>query len=166
MWLTLFCSYCGGCCCSSTKCLLTCIECVLSETRLLELPTLICSIACRKLHPMEAPQSQHPARFSPDDKFSRERMVTKRRFNLLPTQKPPHEYWLEGKGSARVADAYSTCKDLSRIKSWVLLPLDILTRSQHFSETFFSSFVYYDAVESSVVCCEADICLLHGPWVM
>jgi len=36
-------------------------------------------------------QSAHPARFSPDDKFSRERIVVKKRFNLLPTQKPPPE---------------------------------------------------------------------------
>lgn len=28
----------------------------------------------------------HPARFSPDDKFSAERMELKIRFNLLPTQ--------------------------------------------------------------------------------
>jgi H/ACA ribonucleoprotein complex subunit 3 len=33
--------------------------------------------------------SAHPARFSPDDKFSRERVETKRRFGLLPTQRPP-----------------------------------------------------------------------------
>jgi H/ACA ribonucleoprotein complex subunit 3 len=30
--------------------------------------------------------SAHPARFSPDDKFSRERIMGKKRFNLLPTQ--------------------------------------------------------------------------------
>jgi len=36
-------------------------------------------------------QSAHPARFSPDDKFSRERIVVKKRFGLLPTQKPPPE---------------------------------------------------------------------------
>lgn len=30
--------------------------------------------------------SAHPARFSPDDKFSRERIIGKKRFNLLPTQ--------------------------------------------------------------------------------
>ena len=28
----------------------------------------------------------HPARFSPDDKYSAERMELKKRFNLLPTQ--------------------------------------------------------------------------------
>lgn len=33
-------------------------------------------------------QSAHPARFSPDDKFSRERVECKRRFKLLPTQGP------------------------------------------------------------------------------
>lgn len=27
----------------------------------------------------------HPARFSPDDKFSAERMALKKRYNLLPT---------------------------------------------------------------------------------
>ena len=30
----------------------------------------------------------HPARFSPDDKFSEERIKLKERFNLLPTQTP------------------------------------------------------------------------------
>lgn len=29
-------------------------------------------------------KSAHPARFSPDDKFSRQRVTLKRRFNLLP----------------------------------------------------------------------------------
>ncbi len=36
-------------------------------------------------------QSAHPARFSPDDKFSRERIILKKRFGLLPTQRPPPE---------------------------------------------------------------------------
>lgn len=31
--------------------------------------------------------SVHPARFSPDDKFSHERIVCKSRFNLMLTQK-------------------------------------------------------------------------------
>ncbi len=30
--------------------------------------------------------SAHPARFSPDDKFSKERIICKTRFNILPTQ--------------------------------------------------------------------------------
>jgi H/ACA ribonucleoprotein complex subunit 3 len=34
----------------------------------------------------EPSKSAHPARFSPDDKFSKERMATKQRFGLLPTQ--------------------------------------------------------------------------------
>ena len=33
-------------------------------------------------------QSAHPARFSPDDKFSKHRLICKRRFGLLPTQQP------------------------------------------------------------------------------
>lgn len=32
----------------------------------------------------EATESAHPARFSPDDKFSSQRVTLKRRFNLLP----------------------------------------------------------------------------------
>lgn len=31
-------------------------------------------------------KSAHPARFSPDDKYSRQRIVLKKRFGLLPTQ--------------------------------------------------------------------------------
>ena len=46
----------------------------------------------QKVAPDGSPtQSAHPARFSPDDKFSRERVECKRRFNLLPTQGPPLE---------------------------------------------------------------------------
>ncbi|KAJ3333341.1 snoRNP complex protein [Blyttiomyces sp. JEL0837] len=33
-------------------------------------------------------KSAHPARFSPDDKFSRHRVTLKRRFGLLLTQQP------------------------------------------------------------------------------
>ena len=32
--------------------------------------------------------SAHPARFSPDDKFSKQRITCKRRFGVLMTQKP------------------------------------------------------------------------------
>ncbi|KAJ2613725.1 snoRNP complex protein [Coemansia sp. RSA 1365] len=34
----------------------------------------------------EVTKSAHPARFSPDDKYSRQRVTLKRRFGLLPTQ--------------------------------------------------------------------------------
>lgn len=41
----------------------------------------------KKEDPEDRPTiSAHPARFSPDDKFSKERITTKKRFNLLPTQ--------------------------------------------------------------------------------
>ncbi|KAI9338710.1 ribosome biogenesis protein Nop10 [Zopfochytrium polystomum] len=33
-------------------------------------------------------KSAHPARFSPDDKFSRHRVTLKKRFGLLLSQKP------------------------------------------------------------------------------
>ncbi|KAL6935253.1 H/ACA ribonucleoprotein complex subunit 3 [Hanseniaspora guilliermondii] len=32
----------------------------------------------------EVTKSAHPARFSPDDKFSRERVTLKKRFDLIP----------------------------------------------------------------------------------
>ncbi|KAJ1757698.1 snoRNP complex protein [Coemansia sp. RSA 1822] len=34
----------------------------------------------------EITKSAHPARFSPDDKYSRQRVLLKRRFGILPTQ--------------------------------------------------------------------------------
>ncbi|KAH1258424.1 H/ACA ribonucleoprotein complex subunit 3-like protein [Glycine max] len=44
----------------------------------------------KKESPVGLPtQSAHPARFSPDDKYSRQRVLLKKRFGLLPTQQPP-----------------------------------------------------------------------------
>lgn len=37
-------------------------------------------------------RSAHPARFSPEDKNSAERIQTKAKFNLLPYQQPDIEY--------------------------------------------------------------------------
>jgi H/ACA ribonucleoprotein complex subunit 3 len=47
-----------------------------------------CSFSCfQKEDKVGTPTSSaHPARFSPDDKFSRERIAGKKRFDLLPTQ--------------------------------------------------------------------------------
>ncbi|KAJ3035537.1 snoRNP complex protein [Rhizophlyctis rosea] len=36
-------------------------------------------------------KSAHPARFSPDDKYSRHRVTLKKRFGLLLTQQPQRE---------------------------------------------------------------------------
>ena len=36
--------------------------------------------------------SAHPPRFSPEDKYSRERITIKKRFGLLPTQQPVPNY--------------------------------------------------------------------------
>ncbi|EDV56571.1 H/ACA ribonucleoprotein complex subunit 3 [Drosophila suzukii] len=36
--------------------------------------------------------SAHPARFSPEDKYSRQRLTIKKRFGLLLTQKPEPIY--------------------------------------------------------------------------
>lgn len=42
----------------------------------------------QKVSPAGQPtRSAHPARFSPDDKFSRHRLALKRRFGVLPTQR-------------------------------------------------------------------------------
>lgn len=42
----------------------------------------------QKVDPAGNPtMSAHPARFSPDDKFSRQRITLKKRNNLLPQQK-------------------------------------------------------------------------------
>ncbi|XP_076846852.1 H/ACA ribonucleoprotein complex subunit 3 [Brachyhypopomus gauderio] len=43
----------------------------------------------KKVDPVGQPTSSaHPARFSPDDKFSRHRVTVKKRFGLLLTQHP------------------------------------------------------------------------------
>jgi H/ACA ribonucleoprotein complex subunit 3 len=36
--------------------------------------------------------SAHPARFSPEDKYSRERITIKKRFGLLPIQQAARQY--------------------------------------------------------------------------
>ena len=47
----------------------------------------ISAIDSQKVDPNGKPTvSAHPARFSPDDKFSKERITCKKRFNILPTQ--------------------------------------------------------------------------------
>eukprot|EP00252_Welwitschia_mirabilis_P026508 TRINITY_DN8723_c0_g1_i1.p1 TRINITY_DN8723_c0_g1~~TRINITY_DN8723_c0_g1_i1.p1 ORF type:complete len:102 (-),score=3.94 TRINITY_DN8723_c0_g1_i1:453-758(-) len=47
----------------------------------------------KKESPLGTPtQSSHPARFSPDDKYSRHRILLKKRFDLLPTQQPAPRY--------------------------------------------------------------------------
>jgi len=43
----------------------------------------------KKMSPEGKPtNSAHPARFSPEDKYSRQRISIKKRFGLLPTQQP------------------------------------------------------------------------------
>lgn len=36
--------------------------------------------------------SAHPARFSPDDPYSRQRVTLKKRFGLLPIQRPKERF--------------------------------------------------------------------------
>lgn len=40
----------------------------------------------KKIIDGEVSKSAHPARFSPDDKYSRQRVTLKKRYNLLPMQ--------------------------------------------------------------------------------
>ncbi|XP_017786012.1 PREDICTED: H/ACA ribonucleoprotein complex subunit 3 [Nicrophorus vespilloides] len=47
----------------------------------------------KKVDPAGNPTSSaHPARFSPEDKYSRERITVKQRFGILMTQKPTPVY--------------------------------------------------------------------------
>ncbi|KAF1805359.1 H/ACA ribonucleoprotein complex, subunit Nop10 [Mucor lusitanicus] len=47
----------------------------------------------KKTDPKGLPtKSAHPARFSPDDKFSRQRVTIKKRYNILLTQRPARPY--------------------------------------------------------------------------
>ncbi|EEB15416.1 H/ACA ribonucleoprotein complex subunit, putative [Pediculus humanus corporis] len=46
-----------------------------------------------KVDPNGRPTSSaHPAKFSPEDKYSKERILIKKRFGILPTQLPPIKY--------------------------------------------------------------------------
>ncbi|KAF9171596.1 snoRNP complex protein [Entomortierella chlamydospora] len=47
----------------------------------------------KKLTPAgKVTKSAHPARFSPDDKYSRHRVTLKKRFGILLTQLPSKQY--------------------------------------------------------------------------
>lgn len=52
---------------------------------------LIVPSICRRPCPRLS-SSPPSARFSPDDKFSKERVTIKKRFNILPTQGAPIKY--------------------------------------------------------------------------
>lgn len=61
--------------------------------------SLFCVLAISFIHPDSARLIMllnvlfgYAARFSPDDKYSRQRVLLKKRFGLLPTQKPPPKY--------------------------------------------------------------------------
>lgn len=78
-------------------CVWLCVKWSLSHLLSKELvskPRLTKSSAClQKEDPHGQPcKCAHPARFSPDDKFSRERVTLKKRFGILPTQMPPPEH--------------------------------------------------------------------------
>ncbi len=79
-----WCRFCGHIACASPRLLAT----ALSPAAAPAAPAVL-----QKVAPDGTPtQSAHPARFSPDDKFSRERTTCKKRFGLLLTQQPAHVY--------------------------------------------------------------------------
>jgi len=58
----------------------------------MQLPFFVLPMCLQKTAPDGSPtKSAHPARFSPDDKFSRERITCKKRFGILPTQQSAPE---------------------------------------------------------------------------
>ena len=62
-------------------------------------PMPLCHLFAARLSPPACPKRAaltplchlFAARFSPDDKFSKQRLICKKRFGLLPTQKPKIE---------------------------------------------------------------------------
>jgi len=50
----------------------------------------------------EVSKSAHPARFSPDDKYSRHRVTLKKRYGLLITQQSEFYAWLLERDSLRI----------------------------------------------------------------
>jgi H/ACA ribonucleoprotein complex subunit 3 len=52
----------------------------------------------------EVSKSAHPARFSPDDKYSRHRVTIKKRYGLLLTQQSTCTYTICGPSEARAND--------------------------------------------------------------
>ncbi|KAK2648781.1 hypothetical protein Ddye_016270 [Dipteronia dyeriana] len=77
----------------------------------------------KKESPVGLPtQSAHPARFSPDDKYSRQRVLLKKRFGLLPTQKPAPKIMDEMKLVIHHGGSWmSNCYEGGMIK-WVNVP--------------------------------------------
>ena len=60
-----------------------------SEIKLARLRFMhICHGAQKEAPDGRPTESAHPARFSPDDKFSKQRLICKKRFGLLPMQRP------------------------------------------------------------------------------
>ncbi|KAL5135145.1 Dolichyl-diphosphooligosaccharide--protein glycosyltransferase subunit 2 [Glycine soja] len=89
----------------------------------------------KKESPVGLPtQSAHPARFSPDDKYSRQRVLLKKRFGLLPTQQPPPKILLETKINA-------TTKTTTTSSSVALKPLLTGSRSLRLPIAFLLSFL-------------------------
>ena len=82
--------------------------------------------------------SAHPARFSPDDKYSKHRILVKQRFGILLTQQPAPEYWLSATGS------------------WILIISNMPLRTDHPSQldsalTIVPVLHYYSCVPVSVI---------------
>ncbi|XP_004391837.1 PREDICTED: H/ACA ribonucleoprotein complex subunit 3-like [Odobenus rosmarus divergens] len=71
----------------------------------------------KKLDPMgQQTCSAHPARFSPDDNYSRHRITVKKRFKVLMTQQPRPVLW----GSPKLHVSSATPQRLSETKLFKL----------------------------------------------
>ena len=64
------------------------------------MPAIACSVVFSRRVSAKTGQpteSAHPARFSPDDRFSKYRVITKERYGLLLHQQPELEKYRTGK---------------------------------------------------------------------
>ncbi|OJD33051.1 h aca ribonucleoprotein complex subunit 3 [Diplodia corticola] len=96
----------------------------------------------KKIVDGEATKSAHPARFSPDDKYSRQRVTLKKRFGLLPTQQPKNKQaamGASGRGKIESVEKHNGIVgdegSFSRTLSASALALDEQARTNFFVST-------------------------------
>lgn len=107
------------------------------------------------MDPMGRPTlSAHPARFSPDDKFSKQRVVLKKRFGLLPTQQPKEVCWRKTKWTdLTITWKYWTKRRLSWWHCWHF-PLSV-----YFVQIPNSQFIYILIVNIFIL---SEICQIKS----
>lgn len=107
-----------------------------------------CVFVWQKVSPDGEPTSSaHPARFSPDDKFSRHRVLVKKRFGILLTQQPKPLLWERRRERRNLSGAswrtlWITCifYDISlSLESFVRKCWHVMTRNVFLMEFYFIS---------------------------